>query len=134
MRVVAKIGTASITDDRGVIDGAAVAKLSDEVAALRGAGHEVIVVSSGAVAAGVAALGMTSRPTDIQTLQAISAAGQSRLVEAYNRELPSASVDVWTELELTTLVNHEYVINLSRPLTRHCTVCTNAERYRPSAV
>jgi glutamate 5-kinase len=87
MRVVAKIGTASITDDRGVIDVAAVAKLSDEVAALRGDGHEVIVVSSGAVAAGVAALGLSARPTDMQTLQAISAAGQSRLVEAYNREL-----------------------------------------------
>lgn len=87
MRVVAKIGTASITDQRGAIDGAAVAKLSDEVAGLRLGGHEVIVVSSGAVAAGVAALGMTSRPTDMQTLQAISAAGQSRLVEAYNAEL-----------------------------------------------
>ncbi len=87
MRVVAKIGTASITDDRGAIDVAAVAKLSDEVAALRSDGHEVIVVSSGAVAAGVAALGLSARPTDIQTLQAISAAGQSRLVEAYNHEL-----------------------------------------------
>jgi glutamate 5-kinase len=87
MRVVAKIGTASITDDRGAISTDAVAKLSDEVAALRRDGHEVVVVSSGAVAAGVAALGLTARPTDIQTLQAISAAGQSRLVEAYNREL-----------------------------------------------
>ena len=87
MRVVAKIGTASITDDQGAIDVAAVAKLSDEVAALRADGHEVVVVSSGAVAAGVAALGLAARPTDMQTLQAISAAGQSRLVEAYNREL-----------------------------------------------
>jgi glutamate 5-kinase len=87
MRVVAKIGTASITDDQGAISTDAVAKLSDEVAALRGEGHEVVVVSSGAVAAGVAALGLAARPTDIQTLQAISAAGQSRLVEAYNREL-----------------------------------------------
>jgi glutamate 5-kinase len=87
MRVVAKIGTASITDDRGAISTDAVAKLSDEVAALRGDGHEVVVVSSGAVAAGVAALGLAARPTDIQTLQAISAAGQSRLVEAYNHEL-----------------------------------------------
>jgi|SRR6056297_429203 len=87
VRVVAKIGTASITDDGGAIDSAAVAKLSDEVAALRQDGHDVILVSSGAVAAGVAALGLSARPTDIQTLQAISAAGQSRLVEAYNHEL-----------------------------------------------
>ena len=86
MRVVAKIGTASITDDLGAVDGVALAKLADEVAGLRAAGHEVIVVSSGAVAAGVAALGLAERPTDMQTLQAISAAGQSRLVEAYNPE------------------------------------------------
>jgi glutamate 5-kinase len=87
MRVVAKIGTASITDARGVIDEGALAKLCDEVAELRLAGHEVIIVSSGAVAAGVAALGLSKRPSDMETLQAISAAGQSRLVEAYNVEL-----------------------------------------------
>jgi glutamate 5-kinase len=86
MRVVAKIGTASITDEAGAIDLVALAKLADEVAALRNDGHEVIVVSSGAVAAGVAALGLPTRPTDMTTLQAISAAGQSRLVEAYNQQ------------------------------------------------
>lgn len=87
MRVVAKIGTASITDERGVIDGEAIAKLSAEVAGLRSAGHEVLVVSSGAVAAGVDAVGLSRRPSDMTTLQAVSAAGQSRLVEAYNVEL-----------------------------------------------
>ena len=68
MRVVAKIGTASITDATGAIAGPAIAKLADEVASLRAAGHEVIVVSSGAVASGVAALGMTTRPSDMRTL------------------------------------------------------------------
>ncbi|MDX2380766.1 MAG: glutamate 5-kinase [Acidimicrobiia bacterium] len=87
MRVVAKIGTASITDAAGVIDRGAIAKLADEVAGVRSDGHEVIIVSSGAVAAGVAAVGLASRPTDMVTLQALSAAGQSRLVEAYNTEL-----------------------------------------------
>lgn len=87
MRIVAKIGTSSITDEHGRINRAAIAKLTDEVAALRDRGHEVIVVSSGAVAAGVAALGLVSRPTDMGTLQAISAAGQSRLVEVYNAAL-----------------------------------------------
>jgi glutamate 5-kinase len=87
MRIVAKIGTASITDDRGVIDRGAIAKLSDEIAVLHSAGHELIVVSSGAVAAGIAAVGLADRPTDMVTLQALSAAGQSRLVEAYNVEL-----------------------------------------------
>ena len=86
MRIVAKIGTASITTDDGIIDLAALAKLVDEVADLRSRGHEVIVVSSGAVAAGVAALGLPGRPADMQTVQAVSAVGQSRLVEAYNVE------------------------------------------------
>lgn len=87
MRVVAKIGTASITDATGAIAGPAIAKLADEVASLRAAGHEVIVVSSGAVASGVAALGMTTRPSDMRTLQAVSAVGQARLVERYRIEL-----------------------------------------------
>jgi glutamate 5-kinase len=87
VRVVAKIGTASITDDRGAIDVGAIAKLCDEVANLRSQRHEVVVVSSGAVAAGVAAVGLDTRPTDMPTLQAISAAGQSRLVGTYNQEL-----------------------------------------------
>ena len=87
MRVVAKIGTASVTDDNGVIDRGAIAKLCGEVAVLRKQGHEAIIVSSGAVAAGVAAVGLHARPTDMPTLQAISAAGQSRLLEVYNAEL-----------------------------------------------
>jgi len=86
MRIVAKIGTASITDDGGTIDRSAIARLADETAALREAGHEVLIVSSGAVAAGVAALGLERRPTDMTTLQAVSAVGQSRLVEVYNTE------------------------------------------------
>ena len=87
MRVVAKIGTASITDADGQISADAIAKLADEVAGLRGDGHEVIVVSSGAVASGVAALGLPARPTDMRTLQAVSAVGQARLVERYRIEL-----------------------------------------------
>ncbi len=87
MRVVAKIGTASITDDRGHISTDAIEHLVAEVAELRAAGHEVIVVSSGAVAAGVAALDLADRPSDMRTLQAVSAVGQARLVQAYDLEL-----------------------------------------------
>jgi glutamate 5-kinase len=87
VRLVAKIGTSSITDALGVIDVGVVDTLCDQLAALRAGGHEVILVSSGAVSAGVAALGMSARPTDMPTLQAISAAGQSRLMETYNRSL-----------------------------------------------
>lgn len=86
MRVVVKIGTSSLTDDRGVINGVALAKICDEIAVVRSQGHEVVLVSSGAVAAGVAALGLESRPTDMPTLQALAAAGQSRLMGSYNTE------------------------------------------------
>ena len=87
MRLVAKIGTSSITDALGVIDHDVVDTICDQLAKLRADGHEVLLVSSGAVSAGVAALGMNARPTDMPTLQAISAAGQSRLMETYNRSL-----------------------------------------------
>ena len=89
MRVVAKIGTSSITDASGAIDDAAIAKLTGEIATLRSDGHEVLVVSSGAVAAGVAALGFDSRPSDMRTLQAVSAVGQSRIMRVYNDDLAS---------------------------------------------
>lgn len=87
MRIVAKIGTSSITDVSGAIDQSMVRSLCGQVASLRQAGHEVIVVSSGAVAGGVAALRMTERPSDTLTLQALSAVGQSRLMSVYNEAL-----------------------------------------------
>ena len=83
--VVVKIGTSSITDDDGVIVPASVQKLCDEVAALRADGHRVVVVTSGAIAAGLPAMGMTrATTTDTQTLQAASAVGQSRLLRVYD--------------------------------------------------
>ncbi|HEV2757947.1 MAG TPA: glutamate 5-kinase [Acidimicrobiales bacterium] len=86
--MVAKIGTSSITDDRGEISQPAIDKLTTEVAALRSQGHRVVVVTSGAIAAGLPALGLSgARPTDIATLQAISAVGQSRLMGAYDAAL-----------------------------------------------
>ncbi len=87
MRAVAKIGTSSITDSYGVINEAIIAALSSQIATLRAAGHQVVLVSSGAVSAGVSALGLAARPADLLTLQALSAAGQSRLMECYNRSL-----------------------------------------------
>jgi glutamate 5-kinase len=87
LRVVAKIGTSSITDDVGHIDTSAIAKLTAEIAGLRAGGHEVLLVSSGAVAAGLAALGFDRRPADVLTLQAVSAVGQTRLMRVYNDDL-----------------------------------------------
>ena len=85
--VVAKIGTSSITADDGSIDEAAIAKFCTDVARAREAGHRVVMVTSGAVAAGLPTLDFASRPRDAVTLQAISAVGQSRLMAVYDREL-----------------------------------------------
>jgi glutamate 5-kinase len=85
--VVAKIGTSSITDDDGVIDEAAIAKFCTEVAELRAQGHQVVMVTSGAIAAGLPALAFEVRPRDAVTLQAVSAVGQSRLMAVYDRAL-----------------------------------------------
>ena len=88
MIVVAKIGTSSITDDHGEVDRHAIEKLCAEVAGLRGTGHRVVVVTSGAIAAGQPALGLSgARPSDMATLQAISAVGQSRLMRVYDDTL-----------------------------------------------
>ncbi len=87
MRVIAKVGTSSLTNTAGVIQHDVIASLCDQMAMLRSQGHEVILVSSAAISAGVAALGLASRPTEVLTLQALAAAGQPRLMEVYNREL-----------------------------------------------
>lgn len=88
MTVVVKVGTSSITDDGGAIDDRAVIGLCDQVARVRAAGHRVIVVTSGAIAAGLPALALGARrPRDAVTLQAASAVGQSRLMAVYDRAL-----------------------------------------------
>ncbi|MDQ3943897.1 MAG: glutamate 5-kinase, partial [Actinomycetota bacterium] len=89
---VVKIGTSSLTDDSGEIAAAPLLKLCAEVAAARAARHEVVLVSSGAIAAGLPALGLHRRPTDIGTLQALAAIGQPRLMERLNAILSAHGI------------------------------------------
>ena len=75
-----KVGTSSVTRANGDLDDAALAKLCADIATARDAGHPVVLVLSGAVAAGHArARTSRARPTDTGTLQAIAAVGQPRL-------------------------------------------------------
>src|SRR5436190_9275107 len=78
---VVKIGTSSITSETGELDDGALLKLCSEIATTRARGHEVVLVCSGAIAAGLPALGFGTRPTDVGLLQAIAAVGQPRLME-----------------------------------------------------
>ena len=79
-RVVVKLGTGVLTDSRKQLDPAQLEQIVAQVAALRQAGKEVVVVTSGAVGAGMGALGFDSRPTDLAEKQARAAVGQSRLM------------------------------------------------------
>lgn len=82
-RVVVKFGTGILTDARKLPDPAQMGQLVAQLAALRQAGREVVLVSSGAVGAGMGALGFTKRPRELAALQACAAVGQSRLMAQY---------------------------------------------------
>jgi glutamate 5-kinase len=85
MIVVVKIGTSSVTMPEGGIAAASIFKLARDVASIRELGHRVVLVTSGAVTAGVAALSPhRPRPTDPVTLQALSSIGQHRLMRVYD--------------------------------------------------
>ncbi|MCX8007624.1 MAG: glutamate 5-kinase [Coriobacteriia bacterium] len=81
--LVAKIGSNTLTDDSGRVDTAFIARVMEQVSTLRSRGWRVVIVSSGAIAAGVQALGLPARPTAMPVLQAVAAVGQVRLVENY---------------------------------------------------
>src|SRR6478736_2145656 len=84
-RIVVKLGTGVLTDSRKQIDPAQLEQIVAQVAALRQAGKEVIVVTSGAVGAGMGALGFDTRPSDLAEKQACAAVGQSRLMSTYEK-------------------------------------------------
>ncbi|GAB3798060.1 glutamate 5-kinase [Micromonospora zhanjiangensis] len=82
-RIVVKVGSSSLTAPGGDLDGARVDALVDALAGRTAAGREVVLVSSGAIAAGLAPLGLTSRPRDLATQQAAASVGQGLLIGRY---------------------------------------------------
>ncbi|MEM1304733.1 MAG: glutamate 5-kinase, partial [Planctomycetota bacterium] len=82
--IVVKVGTRVLTAADGALDAERVAAIAEQVARLADAGRRVVLVSSGAVGAGIGRLALEHRPTDVAQLQAAAAVGQSRLIEAYN--------------------------------------------------
>ncbi len=82
-RVVVKVGSSSLTTARGGIDYERVDALVDVIAARRKAGVDVVLVSSGAIAAGLAPLSLRTRPKDLATQQAAASVGQGLLVARY---------------------------------------------------
>ncbi len=86
-RLVVKLGTGVLTSGVGQLDQARIAAVCAELAALRAAGTEVIVVSSGAVGLGMGALGLERRPRELARKQACAAIGQSRLMQVWQAGL-----------------------------------------------
>lgn len=88
MLLIVKIGTSSLTSEQGHVRAEVVRKLCDEVAVSRAKGRNVVIVTSGAIGAGLPAIGFQNeRPRDARTLQAASAVGQSRLMAVYEEAL-----------------------------------------------
>jgi len=84
-RIIVKVGTGVLTDSRKQPDLTQMEQLVAQIAAQRAAGREVVVVTSGAVGAGMGALGFDTRPTDLAEKQACAAVGQSKLMATYDR-------------------------------------------------
>ena len=91
MRLVIKTGSATLSKKNGGLDSTAVARIARQLAKAHLAGHDVIVVSSGAIAAGVGRLGLKERPRDLQLKQATAAVGQVALMKAYEEALAQCS-------------------------------------------
>lgn len=93
-RIVVKVGSSSLTDGQGSVSTEAIDLLTRVVSQLYHGGAQVIVVSSGAIAAGFRPLGLGKRPRDLATQQAAAAVGQSRLMAQYSESFWKHSINV----------------------------------------
>ncbi|MCL1857482.1 MAG: glutamate 5-kinase [Kiritimatiellaeota bacterium] len=118
-RVVIKIGSRVIVQASGRPDTRRIRRLVADIAAARKAGYEIVVVSSGAIAAGMEALGLRERPTAVSELQMCAAVGQGRLISGYADLFGKARLLVGQVLlthdDFTRKVN---VTNLRRTMDR----------------
>jgi glutamate 5-kinase len=119
-RVVIKIGSSSLTGKAGAaLDDSSVEKIVKVVADLKSRGAEVLVVSSGAIAAGLAPLGLTTRPKDLATQQAAASVGQGLLIARYTDHLARHKITA-SQVLLTTedVVRRSHYQNAQRTLTK----------------
>jgi glutamate 5-kinase len=118
-RMVVKVGSSLVTDEGRGLDGTAVTRWAAQIAELKRADRQVVLVSSGAIAEGVKRLGWTARPSAIHELQAAAAVGQMGLVQAYE--------SAFAEFGLHTaqiLLTHEDLADRRRYLNARSTLVT----------
>ena len=95
MKVVVKLGSSSVTNENGGISLGLLDRVASEISELSSIGNQFVLVTSGAIAAGLFELGYGSnRPSDVAILQAASAVGQGRLIEAYRMLFAQRSLKV----------------------------------------
>ena len=118
-RIVVKVGSSSLTTIRGGISEKALAALVDTLAERANAGTEIVLVSSGAIAAGLAPLGLARRPKDLATQQAAASVGQGLLMARYTQAFTAHGVTV-SQVLLTAedLVRRTQYANAHRALER----------------
>jgi glutamate 5-kinase len=83
--VVVKVGTRVLTQSDGTLNHQRIEQLAEEIHTMHAGGRRTVLVSSGAVGAGVGLLGLKFRPTDLAKLQAVAAVGQTHLIQSYDR-------------------------------------------------
>ncbi len=110
-RVVLKFGTRVLTDSRGRPNPERLRSIVDQVAALHAEGREVVIVSSGAVGAGLDPLGFDKRPGDLVGLQMAAAVGQTRLMSLYGELFARKGITVGQ-----ILLNHDDLKQRNRHL------------------
>ena len=91
--IVVKVGTSSLTEKDGSLAKDKAADVIRQICDLKDEGHRVVLVSSGAIAAGFRSLGYGSRPQTIAATQASAAVGQGLLLEEYNKYLEDRGCD-----------------------------------------
>jgi glutamate 5-kinase len=116
-RLVVKLGTGVLTDSHKQPDAAQLEQLVAQIAAMRKAGKEVVVVTSGAVGAGMGVLGYESRPANLAEKQACAAVGQPRLMAAYDKLFSAHGLGI-AQVLLThdDLEHHERHLNVRNTL------------------
>ncbi|NYE46369.1 glutamate 5-kinase [Spinactinospora alkalitolerans] len=118
-RVVVKVGSSSLTTHDGRIDRDRIRELTDVLAARRAADVEIVLVSSGAVAAGMTPLGLVTRPRDLATQQAAASVGQGLLVAHYTRAFADHGLTAaQVLLTVDDMMRRAHHRNAQRTLTR----------------
>ncbi len=118
-RIVVKVGSSLVTNEGRGIDGEAIGQWCRQLAVLAREGRELVMVSSGAIAEGLKRLGWTSRPTELDRLQAAAAVGQMGLVQMYETQLRAQGLG-----SAQVLLTHADLADRERYLNARSTLLT----------